>query len=155
MKTIIAAAAITALVVGTGSAYADGGNIHSDTQFTELPGVIAHSPHYTRPAFANNAGHTVSFMRMPGQFAFPPGYKPYYDHAHHIVTLRYAHRIVPNNQPAGHAVSFMAMPGQIAFPPGYKPYYDHAHHVITLRYAPRGVAPHYAHRVVTNNSNQG
>ncbi len=63
--------------------------------------------------------------------------------------------VVPNNQPAGHAVSFMAMPGQIAFPPGYKPYYDHAHHVITLRYAPRGVAPHYAHRVVTNNSNQG
>jgi hypothetical protein len=89
MKTIIAAAAMTALAIGTGTAYADGGNVHPDTAFTDLPSVMSHPSHDTGPAPQNNAGRTVSFMHMGGQYAFPPGYKPYNDHAHHVVTLRY------------------------------------------------------------------
>jgi putative component of toxin-antitoxin plasmid stabilization module len=80
------------------------------------------------------AGHAVSFMAMGGQVSFPPGYKPYYDHADHVVMLRYTGPLVTET-PAAHAVSFMAMGGQAAFPPGYRPYYDHADHVVILRYA--------------------
>lgn len=153
MRTTIAAAA-TLLVMGVSSAYADGGNVHADSQFTEMPGVIAHSPRYTGSVAATNGGHAVSFMTMGGQYAFPPGYKPYYDRADHVVTLRYTHPIVANNHQAGHAVSFMAMGGQYAYPPGYKPYYDRADHIVTLRYTHRIPAnPGYAHRVTANPDN--
>src|SRR5579859_5880326 len=155
MRTTIAATAATLLVMGMSSAFADGGSVHADTQFTEVPGEIAHSLRYTRSVAANNIGHAVSFMTMGGQYAFPPGYKPYYDHADHVVTLRYAHRITPKLRRAGHAVSFMTMGGQYAFPPGYKPYYDRADHVVTLRYMHRiPTPPNYAHRV-TKDSNNG
>jgi hypothetical protein len=41
MKTMLLAAAAT-LAVGVGSAYAgDGGNLIPDTEFTEIPGVLA------------------------------------------------------------------------------------------------------------------
>ena len=154
MRTNIAAAAATLLVMGVGSAYADGGSVHANTQFTEMPGVIAHSPRYTGSVTPSNTGHGVSFMAMGGQYAFPPGYKPYYDRADHVITLRYAHRIPPSYHQAGHAVSFMAMGGQYAFPPGYKPYYDRADHVITLHYTHRIPAnASYAHRVTTNSNN--
>ena len=144
MKTTIAVAAATLLVMGVSSAYADGGNVHPDTRFTEIPGVMAHSLRYTGSVAAGNVNHAVSFMTMGGQYAFPPGYKPHYDRADHVVTLRYAHRIAVNYHQAGHAVSFMTMGGQYAFPPGYKPYYDRADHVVTLR---------YAHRVDTSSNN--
>ena len=154
MKTTIAAAAAALLVMGVSSAYADGGSVHADTQFTEMPGVIAHSLRYPWSVAADNTGHAVSFMTMGGQYAFPPGYKPYYDRADHVVTLRYAHRIAPNYHQASHAVSFMTMGGQYAFPPGYKPYYDRADHIVTLRYTHRvPTNPSYAHRVTTIPNN--
>ena len=135
MKTTIALAAATVLAMGAGSAYAQRGNVHPDNQLTESPSVSANPPRSieSAPANNNNMGHAVSFMAMGGQVAFPPGYKPYYDRADHVVTLRYTGPVLTET-PAGHTVSFMAMGGQVAFPPGYKPYYDHANHVVTLRY---------------------
>ena len=106
MKKTIAAAAITVIVMGTGSAYAEEGNVHPG----ELPGGIAHSPNDTGPVSANNADHAVSFKQFGGQIAHPPSYKPYYDRANHIVTLRYtppvvapnyAHGVVTNNSNHG------------------------------------------------------
>ena len=121
MKTSIALATAILAIMGINSAYADGGNIHSDTQFTDLPGVIAHAPHSVASVAKNNMGHAVSFMTMGGQYALPPGYTPHYDRANHVVTLRYAGPMATNKQQAGHAVSFMAMGGQYTFPPGYTP----------------------------------
>ena len=96
MKTFTALIAATLALMGINSAYADGGSGHPDTQFTDMPGVIAHSPRYTGSVATNNMGHAVSFMAMGGQYAYPPGYTPHYDRAHHIVTLRYAHRVSTN-----------------------------------------------------------
>ena len=135
MKTTIALAAATVITIGIGKAYAAGGNLPAGDQSTQPPNVTGTAPLSTESASANNAGHAVSFMSMGGQVAFPPGYKPYYDRANHVVMLRYAGPITASNAPGGHAVSFMAMGGQVSFPPGYKPYYDRADHVVTLRYA--------------------
>ncbi len=136
MKTTIALAAATVIAMGAGSAYAQGGNVHPGIQVTESPSASANPQRSLESAPTNNdnMGHAVSFMALGGQVSFPPGYKPYYDRADHVVTLRYAQPIATSNQSAGHTVSFMAMGGQVAFPPGYKPYYDRAGHVVVLRY---------------------
>lgn len=71
MKTSIALATAILAIMGINSAYADGGNVHPATQFTDLPGVIAHSPHSIGSVATNNMGHAVSFMAMGSQYGVP------------------------------------------------------------------------------------
>ena len=54
MKTMLLAAA-AALSLGVGSAYADGGDgTIANTQFTELPGVVAQAQVPNAPVYAQN-----------------------------------------------------------------------------------------------------
>jgi hypothetical protein len=76
MKTMIIAAA-AALSLGVGSAYADseGGQV-ANSQFTELPGVIAQAPVQNAPPVATaqngQAIHTYVTQSSHGTWLFQP-----------------------------------------------------------------------------------
>ena len=76
MKTMIIAAA-AALSLSMGVAYADseGGQV-TNTQFTELPGVIAQAPVQNAPAVATaqngQAIHAYVTQSSHGTWLFPP-----------------------------------------------------------------------------------
>jgi hypothetical protein len=76
MKTMIIAAA-AALSFGVGSAYADseGGQV-ANTQFTELPGVVAQAPVQNAPAVATaqngQAVHAYVANSSRGTWLFQP-----------------------------------------------------------------------------------
>jgi hypothetical protein len=76
MKTMLLAAA-AAFSLGVGSAYADGGDgPAANTQFTELPGVIAQAPMQNAPVVATaqngEAIHTYVTNSNHGTWLFAP-----------------------------------------------------------------------------------
>ncbi len=76
MRTMIIAAA-TALSLGTGVAYADGGDgTIANTRFTQLPGVVAEAPVQNAPAVATaqsgQAVHAYITQSNRGTWLFAP-----------------------------------------------------------------------------------
>jgi hypothetical protein len=76
MKTMLLAAA-AAFSLGIGSAYADSeGGQFPITQFTEIPGVLAHAPAQNAPAVATaqngQAVHAYVAQSNHGTWLFPP-----------------------------------------------------------------------------------
>jgi hypothetical protein len=69
-------AAAAALSLGVSSVYADGGDgPNSNTQFTEIPGVIAQAPVQNAPAVApaqNGRMHTYLSNSGRGTWLLPP-----------------------------------------------------------------------------------
>ncbi len=79
MKSIGVAAAVT-LALSIGPAFADqGSGTHPNTLFTEIPGVVAHPPHYTGtpPVIHPNKGIWY-YSEDLEQYAFPPRYTHVY-----------------------------------------------------------------------------
>ncbi len=76
MRTMIIAAA-TALSLGSGVAYADGGDgTIANTRFTQLPGVVAQAPVQNAPAVATaqsgQADHAYVTQSNRGTWLFAP-----------------------------------------------------------------------------------
>ena len=70
MKTLLLAAA-AALSLGVGSAYADGGDgTIANTQFTELPGVVAQAQVPNAPVYAQNRQATQQAQNGQGMHGY-------------------------------------------------------------------------------------
>ena len=77
MKTMLLAAA-AALSLGVGSAYADGGDgTIANTQFTELPGVVAQAQVPNAPAYAQNGQSTQQAQNGQGAHSSQSGHGPW------------------------------------------------------------------------------
>ena len=78
MRTMLLAAA-AALSLGVGSAYADGGDgTIANTQFTELPGVVAQADVPNAPVYAQNGQATQQAQNGQGTHSNPvPGRGPW------------------------------------------------------------------------------
>jgi hypothetical protein len=77
MKIAIRAAIAALSIASIGSAYAgDGEGTAANTQFTEIPGVIAQAPEQNAPVFANaqngQALHAYVARSSHGTWLFPP-----------------------------------------------------------------------------------
>jgi hypothetical protein len=77
MRTMLLAAA-AALSLGVGSAYADGGDgTIANTQFTELPGVVAQAQVPNAPAYAQNGQTTQQAQNAQGAHSTQSGHGPW------------------------------------------------------------------------------
>jgi hypothetical protein len=76
MKTMIIAAA-AALSLAAGSAYADGGDVAANTQFTELPGVIAQAQVPNAPVYAQGGQATQQAQNGQEAHSTPSGHGPW------------------------------------------------------------------------------
>lgn len=76
VPTSIGLAAAVVLAVGIAPAFADQGQSTApNMRFTEIPGVVAHSSHYTGPARISPASKgTWYYSEDLEQYAFPPHY---------------------------------------------------------------------------------
>jgi hypothetical protein len=83
MKTMLLAAA-AALSLGVGSAYADGGDgTIANTQFTELPGVVAQAQVPNAPAYAQQNGQAQTKQAQNGQAQNGQTVQTYVTHSSH------------------------------------------------------------------------
>ena len=76
MKTMIIAAA-AALSLAAGSAYADGGDVAANAQFTELPGVVAQADVPNAPVYAQNRVQTQQAQNGQGAHSTQSGHGPW------------------------------------------------------------------------------
>ena len=77
MKNMLRAAIVALSIASIGSAYAgDGEGPAANTQFTEIPGVIAQAPAQNAPVFANaqngQAVHAYVALSSHGTWLFAP-----------------------------------------------------------------------------------
>jgi hypothetical protein len=75
MKTMLRAT-VMVLSLGTGAAYADGGDLIANTQFTEIPGVLAQAPVQQVPSAVatnqNGVTHNYVTQGSHGTWLYPP-----------------------------------------------------------------------------------
>jgi beta-glucosidase-like glycosyl hydrolase len=74
MKTMILAAAAAALSLGLGSAYANDGGYGGTTQFTSIPGVVAHAtvPSPASAVAQNGQVNVYATQSSGGTWLFQP-----------------------------------------------------------------------------------
>lgn len=77
MRTMIIATA-AALSLAAGSGYADGGDVAANTQFTELPGVVAQADVPNAPTYAQNPqAQTKQAQNGQGAHSAQSGHGPW------------------------------------------------------------------------------